>query len=466
MKKRKMWKMPHTYVILLGLALVMLVLTWVLPAGTYERAEVDGREMVVAGTYQVVTSTPQNLWDFLMAIPQAMTEAADIVFFIFITGGVFAIITKTGVMHAAVTRISQAMKGKELWTIPIFLTVFAMAGGTIGMSEETIAFIPIGILMAHALHFDAMIGMSMIALGAAIGFYAGFMNPFNVGVAQQIAELPFTSGMPYRLIILVTLIVVTSAFLINYGKRIQKDPTQSILYDAKRGDYYQSYEFTNVEDVPFTRRHLLILLVIVAGFGTIAWGASTQGWFLYEIGAAFLGMGILSGFIGGMGPSQITEAFLAGAKDIIFAALVVGVARVILVIMQNGHIIDTVIYYLAGTLEHVSKTVGAIGMYIIQIIINFFIPSGSGQAATTMPIMVPLGDALGITRQTSVLAFQFGDGFLDSVIPTSGVLMAQLALAKVDYSKYLKWIWKLVVVWLLIGMAFLALAVQMSYGPF
>lgn len=464
-KKKKGF--PHTYVILLGLAVVVAILTWIIPAGQFERVDVDGRTMVVPGSYQEIASNPQTPWDFLLAIPQAFNETADIIFFIFIVGGVFQIIMATGMIEAGISRVSKAMKNKEWLIIPVMITIFAIAGGTIGLSEETIVFIPIGIVLAQSLGYDRMIGFGMITLGASVGFNAGFMNPFTIGVAQGIAELPFTSGLGFRLILLVVLIIVTSWYLISYGRKIKKDPTLSVAYNAETGTYLSEEDENVFDEMPdFTTRHKLVLLTMIIGFGFIAVGAARWGWYIGEIGACFLGIGIVSGFIGQQSPSEMSENFVEGAKGVVFAALVVGVARVILVIMENGLISDSIIYYLSSLITGLPKVLGAIGMYIIQIFINFFIPSGSGQAAATMPIMVPLGDALGLTRQTTVLAFQLGDGFMDSIIPTSGVLMAQLAVAKIDFNKYAKWVGKLMAIWLLIGSIALVIATLMDYGPY
>ena len=466
-KKKEKKGFPHTYVILLGIAVLVAFLTWVVPAGEFERIDVDGRTMVVPDSYRQIEANPQNPWDFLQAIPEGLNETADIIFFIFIVGGVFNIIMKTGMIEAGIGKISKSMKNKEWLIIPAMITIFSIAGGTIGLSEETIVFIPIGIVLAESLGYDRMVGFGMITLGASVGFNAGFMNPFTIGVAQGVAELPFTSGLALRMVLLVVLILVTSWYLISYGHKIKKDPTLSVVYNKETGSYFSGEEFMASTEMPeFTGRHKLVLLTMVIGFGLIAFGAAKWGWYIGEIGSTFLGMGIISGLVGGQSFDQMADIFIDGAKDVVFAALVVGVARVILVVMEKGLIIDTIIHFLSSLISGLPKLLGSIGMYIIQIVINFFIPSGSGQAAATMPIMVPLGDTLGLTRQTTVLAFQLGDGFMDSIIPTSGVLMAQLAVAKIGFNKYAKWVGKLMALWLIAGMIFLVFATIINYGPF
>ena len=466
MEKQRRSRIPHTFVTLVAFTIVMAILTYVLPAGQFERAEVNGRTVVIPDSYTVVESNPQGLFDVLKSIPIGMAETADIIFFLFIVGGAFQLITDSGMINSGISLLVQKLKGKEKWVIPILMLVFGILGSTMGLSEETIVFIPIGVALALALGYDALVGLGMISLGAAIGFFAGFMNPFSVGVAQEIAELPLFSGVGFRLIILAVLWVVTSAYLMRYAEKVKKNPENSLLYNRKTGTHVTEGTI-NFDDLPaFTKRHLATLLVFVGGFAIIGYGVFQYGWFIVEIGSVFLGMGILTGFISRMRPSEIAESFVVGAKEMVFAGLVVGVARSILVVMENGLIIDTLINGLSALISSLPDSLAVVGMYLTQIVVNFFIPSGSGQAAATMPVMIPLADTLGITRQTAVLAFQFGDGFMDSIIPTSGVLMAQLSIAKVTYDTWLKFIGKLMLIWLVIGLVFLLIANAIQYGPF
>lgn len=466
MEKQKRSRIPHTFVTLIAFTIVMAILTYVLPAGQFERTEVNGRTVVIPNSYTVVDSNPQGLFDVLKSIPTGMTETADIIFFLFIVGGAFQLITDSGMISSGISLLVKKLQGKEKWVIPILILVFGILGSTMGLSEETIVFIPIGVALALALGYDALVGLGMISLGAAIGFFAGFMNPFSVGVAQEIAELPLFSGVGFRLIILAILWIVTSAYLMRYAEKVKKNPENSLLYNRKKGTHVTEGTI-NFDDLPpFTKRHLATLLVFVGGFAIIGYGVFQYGWFIVEIGSVFLGMGILTGFISRMRPSEIAESFVVGAKEMVFAGLIVGVARSILVVMENGLIIDTLINGLSNVISSLPDSLAVVGMYLTQIVVNFFIPSGSGQAAATMPVMIPLADTLGITRQTAVLAFQFGDGFMDSIIPTSGVLMAQLSIAKVSYDTWLKFIGKLMGIWLTIGLIFLLIANAIQYGPF
>ena len=466
MEKQRKSRIPHTFVTLIAFTIVMAILTYVLPAGQFERSEVNGRTVVIPDSYSVVESNPQNLFDVLKSIPTGMAETADIIFFLFIVGGAFQLITDSGMINSGISLLVKKLQGKEKWVIPILILVFGLLGSTMGLSEETIVFIPIGVALALALGYDALVGLGMISLGAAIGFFAGFMNPFSVGVAQEIAELPLFSGVGFRLIILAVLWIVTSAYLMRYAEKVKQNPETSLLYNADKGSHVTEGAI-NFEDLPpFTKRHFATLIVFIGGFAIIGFGVFQYGWFIVEIGSVFLGMGILTGFISRMSSSEIAESFVVGAKEMVFAGLVVGVARSILVVMEDGLIIDTLINGLSNLISSLPDSLAVVGMYITQIVVNFFIPSGSGQAAATMPVMIPLADTLGITRQTAVLAFQFGDGFMDSIIPTSGVLMAQLSIAKVSYDTWLKFIGKLMLIWLTIGLIFLLIANAIQYGPF
>ena len=460
---RRRFQMPHTFVMLVGFMIIMAVLTYILPAGQFERVEMGGRVMVVPGSYEVIASNPQSLFDVLLAIPAGFGEAAHISFFLFITGGAFAIINETGAIAAGIGKLVQVLGNKEAVVIPLIMLFMGIAGATIGLAEETIVLIAIGITLSRALGFDSLVGVAMINLGAAIGFYSGFMNPFSVGVAQGIAELPTFSGIGLRLILFVVLWIVTSTYVVRYAKKVKENPKNSLVYDIE-----QEHRRTNIktELEEFDLKHGLILTVFAAGFGLIAFGVFEYGWFINEIGAVFLGMGILSGLIGRMHANDLANTFVEGAKDMVFAALVVGLARGVLAVMENGLILDTIINFFSNLINQMPSALSVTGMYVTQILINFVIPSGSGQAAATMPIMVPLADTLGITRQTSVLAFQLGDGFLDSIMPTSGVLMAQLAIARISYTRWAKFLMPLVVIWLLLGLVFLLYAHATNYGPF
>lgn len=463
---KKKFKVPHTYVILFAVIIVMSLLTYVIPAGEFDRVkdEATGRTIVNPAAFHSVDENRTEFFDLFQSIPKGMMASSEIVFFIFVVGGSFQIITGTGAVEAGIGKMAIGLKGKEKIMIPMFLGLFAIGGGTFGMSEEAIVFVPIGIALARALGFDALTGMAMINLGAAVGFTSGFMNPFTVGVAQGISELPLFSGIALRLVILVVMFTITTCYLIRYANKVKADPANSIVAYLEIEEKDKIIDLSNVPTME--KRHYSVLLVSVVGFVFIIYGVFELGWYITEIGATFLAMGIIGGLLGKLTPSKIAEEFVIGAESIVFGALVVGIARGILVVMQDGMIIDSIINSLALGIKTLPKTISVLGMYIVQIIINFFIPSGSGQAATTMPIMAPLADVIGINRQVAVMAYQFGDGFTNSIIPTNATLMAVLSIAKIPYEKWIKFIWPLMVIWICTGAMFLIFANATNYGPF
>ena len=268
--------------------------------------------------------------------------------------------------------------------------------------------------------------------------------------------------MGLRIVLFIVLWIVTSIYVMLYARKIKKDPTKSFLYSP----YEVERTEESSEEIVMNKRHIAVGLIFAGGMMLIAFGVVQYDWYVQEIGAVFMATGILAGFAYGYGPSKIAELFVLGAKDMIFAALIVGIARSIVIVMEDGMIIDTIVNFLAGSVQLLPGAVASVAMYIIQIIINFVIPSGSGQAAATMPIMIPLADAVGITRQTAVMAYQLGSGFMDSIMVTSGVLMAQLSVARIPYSKWVRYLAPLMGIWLLIGMGFLLFAYKINYGPF
>ncbi len=463
-EKKKKSKVPHTYVILFAMIIVVALLTYVIPAGQYQKIELEtGRMVVDPNSYAQVDSNPAKVFDVLKAFPKGLAAAQSIVFFIFIVGGSFNIVNKTGAIEAGISKIAVSLKGMEGLMIPIFIIVFSIGGATIGMAEEAIVFVPIGIALARALGYDAIVGMAIVALGAAAGFTAGVINPFTVGVAQGIAEIPLFSGIVLRLVILVCTWVLVITYVYKYAKKVKSDPTKSLVYDLEQEEKHNAIDLSNIKKM--TTNDVLVLLVFAAGMGVLVYGVFQYGWYITEIAAIFLAIGILSGIVAKMTLDDIAKNFIAGAKDIAMGALVVGLARGLLVIMEGSLIIDTVVYGLASAINGLPKAVSAVGMLVVQSFINFFIPSGSGQAATTMPIMAPLSDVIGVTRQTAVLAYQFGDGISNSIIPTSGVLLANLSIAKIKYEKWVKFVAPLIALWTLMAAAFMVIAVLINYGP-
>jgi len=459
------FKVPHTYVLLFMVIIVCAIASYIVPAGVYDRVKDPdtGRTIVDPGSFHRVDQTPVGIFDIFLAIPKGMKAASEIIFFIFIVGGAFGIIQATGFVEAAIGRAVLSLEGKEKLLIPLTMAIFSIGGATFGMAEETLVFVPIGIALARALGFDTITGTAMVALGAASGFTGGWMNPFTVGVAQGIAHLPLFSGFGFRFIAYLVILGTAIVYVTRYAMMVKKDPTKSPVYDLDQTSTHKM----DLSAIPqYTTRHTGVLLVMILGFATLIYGVFKLDWYITELSGIFIAMAVVAGLVGGLGVNDIGSQFVKGAGSLVFGALVVGVARGILIVLTEGQIIDTIIHAMASAIQNLPTVLSAVGMYVVQVIINTFIPSGSGQAATTMPIMIPVADLVGITRQTAVLAYGYGDGFTNSIIPTSAVLMAYLAIGGIPYDRWVRWIAPLMGLWLLIGAIFVTIATLINYGPF
>lgn len=461
---KKKFRFPHPVVLMFCIVLIVALCSYFVPAGEYARVQVDGRTVVDPNSYTQVESNPIGVMDFLLAFPKGMTAAASITFFIMLVSASFNIITETGAIKSAIGRAAVAFRSKEHLMIPAVIAIFSIGGATFGMSEENVVFVPITIALARALGYDAMVGTSLAVLGAACGFCAGVINPFTIGVAQGLAELPMFSGVVYRILIWVVLVAVTSFYVMRYGNKVRLDPQSGMMYQTELAERGNGIDLSQVEKI--TGRQKLVLAIVVAGFAMLVYGVMNMDWYVSEIAALFLGMGILSGLVYGFTPDEMVKHFQSGIRDIANGAIMVGIARAILVVMEQSMIIDTAVHAMSGVISSLPSAISVLGMYAVQILTNFFIPSGSGQAAATMPIMVPLADVLGINRQVAVLCFQFGDGFTNSILPVSGTMMAILAMAKIPYEKWLKFAGPLVGIWIALGGVFIVAANLFGYGPF
>jgi len=462
-KKKKGFSVPHVYVLLLGLILLCSILTYVIPAGQYDMTTVGTREVIDSTTYHTVESTPVSLMQFLSAVPRGMQESAQIIFFIFIIGGAFAILQETGAIEAGIGRMIRVLKDKTLIIIPVIMLLFSLGGSTFGMCEEIIPFIPIFVSLCVAMGYDSITGAAIVLCGSAAGYAGAFMNPFTMQVAQGIAGLPILSGLGYRVVMFVVFVAVTTAFIMWYAVRIKKNPEKSLVYDIDRAR-------TDVADLNSLRvfgiREKLALGVFGATIVMLVVGVVAWGWYMDEIAALFMGMALLVAVVGGISPNKFANIFGKGMAEIASGALVVGFARGILVVMTDGQILHTILHAAAGVLEGLPATLSALGMYIFQCLLNVIVPSGSGQAAVSIPIMAPLGDLVGVSRQTACIAFQMGDGLSNILTPTSGFFMAALAMAKIPWQKWAKWMLPLIGIQYAIGAAFVVIAQLIGLGPF
>lgn len=457
-KEKKKWKTPHTFVILVVIIIIAAAATYIVPAGEFARYKdaATGKTLVEAGSYHRIESSPLNLLKIPEAIYTGIVKSASTITFMLIIGGAFQVITSTG---ALCKKLSKTFSKHKYVVIPVFLTLFSIFGFTMGMSSEVMIFVPIGITLALFLGLDKVTGTAMIALGAAVGFTAGILNPFNVGVAQDIAELPLFSGMAYRIVVLVVLIAATSIYIICYARKVAANPEKSVIYGIKEDE---EYTFDNVTD-NLTGRQIGVLVVMALGFGLLIYGLSKKGWYFEEMSGLFIFMGVICGLIYGYGPSKIAKEFGEGAKGIVVGCLIIGIARTVEVILSDAHILDTIVYGIVNLVNFLPGSIKAVGMFICQSLINCVIVSGTGQAAVTMPLMVPVSDLVGISRQTAVLAFQLGDGFSNSVLPMSSSLMGYLAVSKIPYSKWLKFMMPLFLIWTALGCIFMLGALVIGY---
>ena len=421
-------RFPNTYVIIALIIALCAVVTWLVPGGE-----------------------PQT-WQVFSAVYHGFVKQAGIIVFILVVGGAFWLLNATGAVAAGISRFIVRVGKRDKWVLVAITLLFSLAGAVFGMSEETIPFVGIVVPLAISMGYDAMMGMLIVYVAANVGFSSAFLNPFTVGIAQGMAELPLFSGMEYRLFCWALLTLLLMVFVVLYARRTRKAPAAQVQEAA--------------QPAALTRRQAWILVVLLVTVIMLIVGVTVWDWYLPEITGLFLVMGIVCGIIAGFSANRIADELIAGAKDILSAALVVGFASGIIVILEDGKAIDSILGALQRGLADAGPVASLSGMYGIQALINFVIPSATAKAAATIPIMAPFSDMVGVSRQAMVLAFQFGDGFTNMITPTSGVLMAALAMARIPYTKWVKWIWKMVVVLLVLGLLLLIPTVLFTIPEF
>src|SRR5690625_4727476 len=455
--KKKKFQFPHVFVILFSLIVIMAILTYIIPAGEYDRQMTDdGREVAVDGTYHLVESNPTDFLGIFQAVHKGMENGAGIIFFIFIVGGAFGILNATKAIETGLSTVSNKMKGKEILIIPVVMVLFSFGGATFGMAEEAIPMILILVPLAIKLGFDSLVGTSMVLVGIYAGFTAAFLNPFTVGVAQGIADVPLFSGIGFRLIAWFVFVIISVTYVIMYARKIKKNPAISSMYEFDKQRNVEELKPDNEKTLD--ARQALILAVLGITVVGLAFGVTMFDWYITEISGLFLLMGIIVGFIGKLRVNEIAQAFVKGCEELVVGALVVGFAYGILVVLEDSLTIDTILHSISSVLDRLPTSLTAIGMYVTQNFLNFIVPSGSGQAALTMPIMSPLADLTGVSRQTSVFAFQLGDGISNILTPTGSVLMASLALAKIPWVKWVKWVIPLILIQFIAGAVLVTIA--------
>jgi len=476
------FKVPHTLVLLFGMVVLAQLLTYLLPAGVFDRVENEaGRLQVVPGSFHL-TPDAEALSPLAMftAIPKGFSAAHEIIFFVFIIGGAFAVLRASGAVDAALGALLRRLGHHPFWLVAGGILIFAAGSSTIGMAEEYLPFVPVLIVLAHALGFDAVTAVGIMTVGYGIGYGVAALNPFTVMIAQDVAGLEPASGLWYRLALLAVFLPIGVHHVWSYARRVGENPASSLVADIEgaaasidpRGSFGSSDpgEGAGVDPSPssahplLTQRHGWVLAAVGAALLLLIYGLSRWHWYLEEMGALFVALAILLAIIARMSPDRTAIEFGKGAAELTTTALMIGVARGIQVVLDEGGVVDTIVHGISLPLQELPGALSAVGMFFVQSLANFFIPSGSGQAYVTMPIMAPLADLVGVTRQVAVLAYQFGDGFTNILVPTNAVIVGILAMAAIPFDRWVRFIFPFMVKIWIVGSLALALAVLIGYA--
>jgi len=441
-------RFPHPLLLLVGGVLLAALLTWVLPAGEYARQHdpITDREVVVAGTYHVVPRQPVGPFAALVAIPQGMINAADVIFFVFLVGGAFSVVERTGALTQGINGLVRALGRRETLVIPVVSLAFATGGALEHMQEEIIALIPALLLLTRRLGWDPLVAVAMSLGSAAIAAAFSPIDPFQVGIAQKLAHLPLLSGAGFRLVVMVPALALWIWWTMRYAARTRR-AKEDVSTDAV---------------ARMSARSALVLAIVLMTFAVFVFGVFRLGWDFTQMAALFFVMGVVAGVVGGLGLTGATESFVEGLRSMAFAALLIGFARAITVVLAQGKIIDTIVHGLSEPLGAMSVLASAAGMMAVHTAIHVPVPSVSGQAVLTMPVLVPLADLLGMSRQVMVLAYQYGCGLCEIMTPTNGALMAILAAAGVRYERWMRMALPLWIALLALGLAAIAIAIAIG----
>ena len=461
-KEKKPFKMPHTFVIIISIILFVTAMTWLIPAGEYVRYKnAAGIEVIDPTQFSFVERTPVNPLRIPLYIVEAICKRISLMLVILFSGGAFALISKSGALHAAVAKVAKLFKDRLYVFIPIMTTVFALICTTQGVNQF-IAFAPIVVMITMAMGLDSIVGAAIILLGGCVGFSTGTLNPSTTLVAQEIAELPPYSGIGYRIVCFAVFLIVTNIYLIRYATKIRRDPTLSPMYELDKDNEMKHLDMDSFGAL--TLRKGLIVAALAAALALMVYGGIKFSWDMEELAAVFIGLAVVVGFLAGETPSSMSVIFIDGCIKMLTAALIIGLATAIANVMTAGHIVDTVIYGLSSVMSYAPKFLVAPVMYLVNTLISFVIVSGSGMASAVMPITAPLGDLLGLTRQTTVLIFNFSDGFTNYILPHSTALMGIISAVNIPYDRWMKFMWKLFVIWMVICCIMVYGAQMMHYA--
>ena len=463
--KQKKKEGLHPFVIIVVILLLAAVAAQLLPAGAYDRvAGPDGRTVVDPNTFHTVARTGFNIVGVMTAIPRGIEEAANVIVITLMIGGAFGVIKKTGMLEIGVQSLVKAFSKSKLSIIFVLYAVFALITGFIGVPELALVYILVLMPLMFSLGFDSMVTVGISLCGTAAGFSAAWSAPATVGLGHQLAELPMYSGMSVRVLTVAILAVTAAIYTVVYARKVLNNPQSSLVYEddiPKRKECESSSEST----VLYPRVKLAGAITILMFFGLIA-GVLISAWGFEEMAGYFIIMGVIAGLAAGMSLRGVCDSFEAGLKEMLVGALICGIARGISVVLSDASVMDTIIMYLSKIVVFLPAQVASVGMFIITTLFNAIIASGSGKAVIALPIMLPLADIASVSRQTTILAYQLGDGITNILWPASGYFMAALAIGKISYTKWVKWFLPLLIIWLLAASMIVALASMMNYGPF
>ncbi|HIF9180703.1 TPA: YfcC family protein [Photobacterium damselae] len=467
----KKLKFPSAYTILMLLTVLMAALTWLIPAGQYQMVnnETLGKMVPLVGSYQTVASNPQGIIDILMAPIQGfydpgeyMARAVDVALFVLIIGGYLAVVTRTGAIDAGIAGTMEKLNGREKWMIPILMGLFALGGTVYGMAEETIPFYALLIPVMIAAGYDSIVGVAIIMVGAGIGCLGSTINPFATVIASNAAEINFMDGIGLRLAILILGWIMCTIYVMRYAEKVKNDPSQSIVASQKDENERLFLHGKEQETPELNTTRKIVLMVFGLTFAVMMWGVSVQGWWMAELSALFIGSSILVGFIGRLSETELTDSFVDGARDLLGVALIIAIARGLVVVMDDGNITHTILNYAEGLLAGLPQIAFINAIYWVEAVLCLVVPSSSGLAVLSMPVLAPLADFAGVSRELVVTAFQSASGLPNLVTPTSGVVMGGLAIGRVAYSSWLRFIGPLLGMLTLMVMILLSLGVIIS----
>ena len=460
-------KAMHPMLLLVIVVMLCAIASYIIPAGTYGRVQDSeiGQEIIDPESFTYIERTPTSVLGLLEAMTLGLQNGAYVIAFLLIIGGMFGVIGGTGALNVGIAHLIKLIGGKEFLMIPVFMIIFGCGSAFCGNFEEFLVFVPLILACCITVGYDSLTAVGIIFVAAAAGYGGAITNAFTVGTAQEIAGLPMFSGMGLRVALFIVLELASIIYVIWYAGFVKKNPKLSGAYEYDK-EFNQDKKL-KLENIPdFTKRQKAVIVVFLAGILVSVWGIIVKGYYVDELSGIFLATAILGGAVGGLRPSEICLKFEKGCHDMLLPGLMIGLANSAVLLLENANVMDTVLHAMAGVLGSLPSSLMAVGMFIFHELFNVAVPSGSAQARITMPLMVPLADMSGITRQTAVLAYQLGDAFTNVLAPTGGEILAALAICKVPFGKWIRFLLPVFIIWCVISVGILVFASQTGYGPF